>query len=368
MVLVFSLQPNEINAITSLCPEFQPFIDVLVKYTGESKLLSDCSEIYWLFSNNGALGEIESLISTLRYTIPDVFVENGLGAAASIENIRFIGPADGSNEENDIVRLALTDGNECSVDVDVDVGPRLMGGPGARKDLFKHLHPILFAECPVRKQMIAFAYRLRGKKVLKYDQANLEKFWGIDQQKEARSIVESFANIVDASPLMKFKFKNRLDVEIPWSDGTCLLFEGQDGTLIQLHRMLAHFANEENGTLGAVSVEELGNPLKVEEFSEEQDKLFDDFQKELLANVERTWGATARHAQQNGLLHIWSLYRGEVTTFFNPKGTYDKFTVVTNCIGAFEEANHLVLSVKSMVSRDQDRQRSLVLIHELYIV
>eukprot|EP00922_Rhytidocystis_sp_ex-Travisia-forbesii_P024947 GHVS01036641.1.p1 GENE.GHVS01036641.1~~GHVS01036641.1.p1 ORF type:complete len:814 (+),score=91.13 GHVS01036641.1:88-2442(+) len=342
MLLVFSLQPNEINAFTSLSPELQQFRDFLVKYTGESKLLSDCSEIYWLFSNDGAGQYFSTLKTTAIDGINGAFVGNSRRTSVKAENVEFIGSAAGGN---DIVRLTLTDGNECSVDVDVDVGPRLMGGPETRKDMFKELHPLIFSESPVRKQMINFACRLGGKNVSQGEYVP----------------IETFPNIVGKT----FNFNNRFQIKVISSTGTFLLL--QDGVLTQEHHMMVDIANLNSGEdLWTTEVQEVGIPLKVEEFSEEQDKLFDDFQKQLLANVESQWGAYLRycHQQQQDII---ATDVTKVTTLFNAKGTDDKLTVVTTLFHLYGGDNGLEVSLTSVVSRDQDAGRPCYIQHLLYI-
>eukprot|EP00922_Rhytidocystis_sp_ex-Travisia-forbesii_P024954 GHVS01036648.1.p1 GENE.GHVS01036648.1~~GHVS01036648.1.p1 ORF type:complete len:363 (+),score=42.79 GHVS01036648.1:49-1089(+) len=342
MVLVFSLQPNDINAATSVNPEFQLFRDFLFTYHQDSEHLSDFSELYWLFSAEGMKNGQIRLKGNAVWDINSAFDKKHPGTSVKATAVSFIGSDTDNDVGNDIVSVTLDDGNK-KFDLEISVGPRLMGGPEARKDLLDVLHPLVFSESHVRKQMIKFAYRLCG-----------ENF-------SQGVLTENFNNIGGT----KLDFKNRFGIQVVSGAGTLRLL--QDGVLSQAHRSLVSITNlNDVNELWTKAIEMVGVPFKVEELSEEQDKLFDDFQKQLLANVESEWGDCVRSLHQEGRIEEVRDVN-KVKTVFNPKGTDDKFTVTTELRWACEEGTRLKLVTLSVVSSDEDLGRTFDVSQNLYI-
>eukprot|EP00922_Rhytidocystis_sp_ex-Travisia-forbesii_P015668 GHVS01023387.1.p1 GENE.GHVS01023387.1~~GHVS01023387.1.p1 ORF type:complete len:362 (+),score=36.34 GHVS01023387.1:63-1088(+) len=337
MVLVFSLQPNDINAApTADSPECQQFKQFLVK--DHFQEISDFSELYWLLSaegvNSGPIGMKDNVVKDIN----GAFDKKYPGTSVKAKSVMFIGPDTDNGVVNDIVRVHLADENH----VDVDVGPRVMGGPGTGEDLFKPLHTLVFPESPVRIQMLKFAHRLVG----------------LDEYR----FTETLPNILGK----KFDFKNRFQIEVVAIVGTLLHLK--NGVCVQRHRTSVKITNLESGKhVWTMEVNEKGRELMVKELSEEQEKLFVEFQEKLKANFKCEWGAKVRDCHQRGPLEKLPADLPMVTTVFNPNGTDGKFTVTTKLRWACEERYLLKLATTSVVSSDEDPDRSLSISQEVYI-
>eukprot|EP00922_Rhytidocystis_sp_ex-Travisia-forbesii_P015662 GHVS01023381.1.p1 GENE.GHVS01023381.1~~GHVS01023381.1.p1 ORF type:complete len:374 (+),score=40.79 GHVS01023381.1:63-1124(+) len=351
MVLVFSLQPNDINA-TSCSRACQQFEDFVVE--DHFQEISDFSELFWLLSAKGLKSGQKGMKTNLMNDINDDFNKKYPDCDVMAQSLAFKGGDTGNGDVTDTVTVYTycLDSEGIGCGFDVDVGRRLMGGPGTGEDLFKPLHTLFFSESPVRIQMLKFGYRLVGRDENEFDEHECDEY----------GVIEVLPKIVGK----KFDFKNRFQIEVLASSGNRLRRRG-DG-FVQGHLTSVKITNLESGKyIWNMDVDGRGPELKVKEVSEEQEKLFVEFQEKLKANFECEWLANLKYNPFLGRIGRSVEDLPMLTTVFNPNGTDGKFTVTTELREATRGKLHFDLAIKSVVSSDEDPDRNLSIYQDEYL-